>query len=127
LICGGVSPLFRTDNGSQLEHPWLLSFLTCAAPYAPSIGQPRAGDLLQKRISRILAIAQTYGFQILVLGAWGCGAFANDIFRTAKDFRQALENNLRGVFSDIVFVIADWLPERRFLGPLCDVFCSSDG
>src|SRR5262245_50427004 len=40
-------PVFRLDNGAELSQPWLLSFLTCAAPYAPAIGQPRAGDLLQ--------------------------------------------------------------------------------
>jgi uncharacterized protein (TIGR02452 family) len=34
----------------------------------------------------------------LVLGAWGCGAFANDPHRTAIDFGQALENNYGGAF-----------------------------
>src|SRR5262245_59138715 len=43
-------PVFRMDNGTELQHPWLLSFISCAAPYAPAIGQPQAGDLLQKRI-----------------------------------------------------------------------------
>jgi uncharacterized protein (TIGR02452 family) len=49
-------PVFRKDGGTVLEHFWLLSFLTCAAPYAPIIGQPEAGDLLQHRIHRILGI-----------------------------------------------------------------------
>ena len=49
------------------------SVITCAAPYAPVIGQPRAGDLLKKRIHRVLAIARSYGHNALVLGAWGCG------------------------------------------------------
>src|SRR5262249_47998053 len=71
-------PVFRTENGSALERPWLLSFITCAAPYAPAIGQPEAGDLLQRRIHRVLSIARAYGYVALVLGAWGCGAFGND-------------------------------------------------
>ena len=37
-------PVFRTDEGTTLERPWLLSFITCAAPYAPAIGQPEAAD-----------------------------------------------------------------------------------
>ena len=110
-------PVFRTDDGTELEHPWLLSFITCAAPYAPAIGQPEAGDLLRQRIHRVLAIARAYGHTALVLGAWGCGAFGNDARRTAIDFRQALENEFSGAFSDIVFAITDWSPERRFLGP----------
>jgi uncharacterized protein (TIGR02452 family) len=118
-------PVFRKDDGAALERYWLLSFLTCAAPYAPAIGQPEAGDLLQKRIHRILAIAQSHGYAALVLGAWGCGAFANDPHRTAVDFRQALENEFMGAFSDIVFAIVDWSPERRFLGPFRDAFSTT--
>jgi uncharacterized protein (TIGR02452 family) len=57
-----------------------------------------------------------------VLGARGCGAFANDLHRTARDVWQALEADYRGAFSAIVFAIADWSPERRFLGPFRDVF-----
>ena len=120
-------PVFRTDDGKELEHPWLQSFITCAAPYAPPLGQPEAGDLLRRRIHRILAIARAYGHAVLVLGAWGCGAFGNDAYRTALDFRKALENEFNGVFSDIVFAITDWSPERRFLGPFNKVFSSSNG
>jgi uncharacterized protein (TIGR02452 family) len=117
-------PVFREDDGTALEHYWLLSFLTCAAPYAPTIGQPEAGDMMQRRIYRVLAIARSYGYTALVLGAWGCGAFANDPHRTAVDFRNALERDFSGAFSEIVFAISDWSPERKYLGPFCDVFRS---
>jgi uncharacterized protein (TIGR02452 family) len=117
-------PVFRADDGAELERPWLLSFITCAAPYAHDIGQPEAGDLLRRRINRVLAIARANGHPALVLGAWGCGAFGNDVRRAAVDFRQALENEFSGAFSDIVFAIADWSPERRFLGPFREVFDS---
>lgn len=115
-------PVFRTDDGAELESPWLLSFITCAAPYAPDIGQPEAGDLLRQRIHRVLAIAQAYGHPSLVLGAWGCGAFHNDPYRTAQDFRYALENDFSGAFAEVVFAITDWSPERKFLGPFREVF-----
>lgn len=115
-------PVFRTDDGTELDCPRLLSFLTSAAPYAPVVGQPESGDLLQKRILRVLAIACAYGHQALFLGAWGCGAFANDPHRTAVDFRKALETDFRGCFSDVIFAVTDWSPERRFLGPFRDVF-----
>jgi uncharacterized protein (TIGR02452 family) len=118
-------PVFRMDDGRELPHPWLLSFITCAAPYAPGVGQPAAGDLLKKRIHRVLTIARAYGHTALVLGAWGCGAFENDLHRTATDFRQALETDHRGAFSDIVFAITDWSPERAFLGPFCEVFAAN--
>jgi uncharacterized protein (TIGR02452 family) len=115
-------PVFRMDNGTELPHPWLLSFLTCAAPYAPAIGQPKSSCLLEQRIHRVLAIAEAYGNSALVLGAWGCGAFANDLRCTAMAFRRALEHEYSGAFSEVVFAIADWSAERKFLGPFRDAF-----
>ena len=113
-------PVFRTDAGEVLEQPWLLSVLTCAAPYAPAIGQPESGDLLAERIRRVLAITRAYRYDALVLGAWGCGAFGNDASRTAMDFKAALTGEFAGAFREVVFAIADWSAERRFLGPFRD-------
>ena len=81
-----------------------------------------AGDLLQSRIRRVLAIAAAYGYQALVLGAWGCGAFGNDPARTARDFHAALAGDFAGAFAAVVFAITDWSPERRFLAPFAAVF-----
>lgn len=118
-------PVFRTDDGTPLERPWLLSFITCAAPYAPAIGQPRSGDLLQKRIHRVLAVARAYGYTALVLGAWGCGAFHNDPWRAARDFRSALETAFAGAFEEVIFAVADRSPEREKLGPFREVFAQA--
>jgi uncharacterized protein (TIGR02452 family) len=115
-------PVFRLDDGTPLDEPWLLCFLTCAAPCAPAIGRRRAQSLLRGRIDRVLDIARAYGHTSLVLGAWGCGAFGNDPTRTAKDFRAALEDRFSGAFSNVVFAIADWSAHRRSLGPFRDVF-----
>lgn len=115
-------PVFRTDDGTELEQPWLLNFMTCAAPYAPAIGQPESRNLLRRRIHRVLTVARAFGHQVLVLGAWGCGAFGNDPQSTAADFRDCLENKFSGSFSVVVFAITDWSPERRFLGPFREVF-----
>ena len=120
-------PFFRTDDGTALDAPWPFSVLTCAAPVATSVGQPRAGDLLCGRIHRVLAVSEAHGYDSLVLGAWGCGAFGNDPARTARDFRDALEGPYRDAFRDVVFAIADWSPERRFLGPFRNVFAARDG
>ncbi len=109
-------PVFRADEGSPLEEPWLLGILTCAAPYAPKLGRDRAGDLMESRIRRVLAIARAFDYEDLVLGAWGCGTYDNDPARIAAIFRAALEEQA-GAFRQVVFAIADWSPERRFLAP----------
>jgi uncharacterized protein (TIGR02452 family) len=122
LILSPDVPVFRHDDGLSLAQPWSTSFVTCAAPYAPRVGQPRSGDLLERRIRRLLAVAHAHAFDTLVLGAWGCGAFANDPVRTARDFHAALEGDFDGAFRQVTFAITDWSPERRFLGPFRDAF-----
>ena len=48
--------VFRDDSGRLLDTPWTMDVLTCAAPVATRVWQPRAGDLLRGRIERILDI-----------------------------------------------------------------------
>jgi uncharacterized protein (TIGR02452 family) len=121
-ILSPLVPVFRTDDGESLPEPWVLDFVTCAAPSAPRVGVEASAALLTVRIGRLLAIARAYDCDTLVLGAWGCGAFGNNTWRTAEDFRAALEGQFAGVFRHVVFAIADWSSERRFLGPFRDVF-----
>jgi len=115
-------PFFRTDDGTPLTEPWPLTVLTCAAPVVPETPMAEAADLLAERIRRVLAIAHANGHTALVLGAWGCGAFRNDPVRTARDFRAALEGEFSGAFAQVVFAIADWSEDRRYLGPFRAAF-----
>jgi uncharacterized protein (TIGR02452 family) len=117
-------PFFRTDDGTPVEAPWCVAVITCAAPIADGTVSDPAG-LLRQRIHRVLAIAEAYRYDALVLGAWGCGAFRNDPAITARDFRDALCGPYSGAFAHVVFAIADWSPERRFLGPFRDAFQSA--
>jgi uncharacterized protein (TIGR02452 family) len=73
----------------------------------------------------VLAIARAFGYRALVLGAWGCGAFANDPVRTARDFRDALAGAFDGAFAEVVFAVTDCSPARRFLGPFRDACAAS--
>jgi uncharacterized protein (TIGR02452 family) len=115
---------FRDEDGTPLAQPYLLSVLTCAAPVAEPHARDAAAELLRQRIGRVLAIAHAYAYDGLVLGAWGCGAFGNDPATTARDFREALNGPFLGAFRQVVFAVADWSPERRFLGPFRDAFRS---
>jgi uncharacterized protein (TIGR02452 family) len=114
-------PVFRADDGTPLDQPWSLAILTCAAPYAPKLGQETAADLMQTRIRRVLAIARAHRYTGLVLGAWGCGTYGNDPARIAAIFHEALQEQA-GAFQAVVFAIADWSPERRLLAPFAAEF-----
>ncbi|WP_157557623.1 TIGR02452 family protein [Intrasporangium oryzae] len=115
------APVFRDDDGTPIEMPWPAAFLTAAAPYAPIVGQPRAGDLLDARIARVLDVANAHGYTELVLGAWGCGAFGNDPDRTANSFRRHLDDRA-GSLQHVVFAVVGWSRDRRFLAPFARAF-----
>ena len=125
IILSKDVPVFRTDAGEPLSEPWITDFATCAAPYAPIVGQARSGELMESRIRRLLEVARAYEYEALVLGAWGCGAFQNDPHRVASILRTALTGDFDGCFREVVFAITDWSPERRFLAPFRDVFAAS--
>ena len=124
MILSPDVPVFRTDDGLVLSDPWICSFMSCAAPVQARVGQPRSSILMASRIDRLLNAAQSYGYDTLVLGAWGCGAFGNDPVQTAADFRLLLADRRDAGFRDVVFAISDWSPERRFLGPFRSEFAT---
>jgi uncharacterized protein (TIGR02452 family) len=123
-ILSPAVPVLRDEEGEPLDRPWLLDFITCAAPVATHLPPDEARQLLNERIHRVLAIAQAYNYDGLVLGAWGCGAFGNDPATTAEDFRAALAGPFAGAFREIVFAITDWSGGRRFLRPFRTAFAS---
>ncbi|SDG21857.1 TIGR02452 family protein [Lentzea fradiae] len=104
-------PVFRDDKGNLLERPYEVSFLTAAAPNRGAVlrSQPeRAADipvLVLRRAIRVLHVAASHGHRRLVLGAWGCGVFANDPAVVAEAFRIALRDNR--YLEHVVFAVLD--------------------
>ena len=92
------------------EDWWEVNILTCAAPNLrerPSNAMnPHAGDkaakitptelekLLTARIRRIFEIAVANGNEVLILGAFGCGAFRNPPEIVAKVFHDVMQDYL---------------------------------
>jgi uncharacterized protein (TIGR02452 family) len=123
-------PVFRTDDGTLLEQPYICSFITCPAVNAkvvlqrdPSRG-PEIRAAMKQRIAKILTIAALHNHDTLVLGAWGCGVFGNDSQEIAELFNEALSDRFRGVFARVMFAIVDRSKNARFIGPFYNVFTS---
>lgn len=115
-------PVFRRDHGVTEPKPWMMDVLTCAAPVASRMNAKEAAELLGRRIARVLAIADAYGYTCLVLGAWGCGAFGNNSALCARDFHRELSGPFAGRFGKIVFAITDWAEPRHQLAIFAGVF-----
>jgi uncharacterized protein (TIGR02452 family) len=120
--------VFRDDDGNLIDNPYMCSILTTPAVQAHGVRQympNRDGEIemiMWNRILKLLAVASRYNHTALVLGAWGCGAFGNDGHTIARLFRTALTENFKGRFERIIFAIADWSPELRFISPFVEVF-----
>ena len=104
-------PVFRDDRGALLPEPYPVSFLTAAAPNLGALlrSQPEsAADVpatLTRRAARVLQVAAAHGHRRLVLGAWGCGVFANDPATVAAAFEEALRRTRS--FDHVTFAVLD--------------------
>ena len=121
VIYSPAVPVFRGDDGDLLPDPFPVSFLTCAAVNAKVARARRSEDAIlaamTRRVDRVLAVAAAHGHDALVLGAWGCGVFANDPDAIAALFAAALADRWRDRFAVVTFAIVDDWPDRRTIGP----------
>jgi uncharacterized protein (TIGR02452 family) len=60
-----------------------------------------------RRIEKILTIAYIKGYKTLVLGAWGCGVFGNELSKVAGYFKHHLQKGglFYGRFKFVGFAI----------------------
>jgi uncharacterized protein (TIGR02452 family) len=111
-------PVFRDDDHRMLETPFKVAFVSAAACDARDVApldQAKIPGAMGARIVKVLAIAQANGHDALVLGAWGCGNFANDPALIADLFRQALDGPFKGAFRRVTFAIVDTTSDQRCL------------
>ena len=111
-------PVFRGDHHLLLEMPFKVSFISAAACDARDVApldEPKITGAMGARIVKVLAAAQANGHDTLVLGAWGCGNFANDPALIADLFRQALQGPFNDTFRRVTFTIIDATADQRCL------------
>ncbi len=86
--------VFRDEKGELLDEPFTISVLTCSAPNVrfgfEGKSEEEYKQMLYERIESILKCTACLGYQNIILGAFGCGAFKNDAALVSDDFYQAL-------------------------------------
>lgn len=125
-------PVFRDDDDVLLDQPYRASFLTAPAVNAGVVrskeaDSDRIAPVMLGRIEMLLAVAAERGYESLVLGAWGCGVFANDPEEVAGWFAQHLlgDGRFRGAFRDVVFAVWDRTRDQAVLPPFVRRFGSA--
>lgn len=97
--------VIKDDDHNLLSEPFSVDIISCAAPNLrerPS-NQYNTGDTIkvqisdnellalhEKRASKIFSSAIANGVEILILGAFGCGAFQNDPHIVAQAYKNVL-------------------------------------
>lgn len=94
--------VFKSDERTDPIYPKMMEqnewykvdVITCAAPELIKMYHRPANyeDIITSRIKKILDVAAKEQVEVLVLGAWGCGAFKNPSDVVAKVFRTLLKN-----------------------------------
>lgn len=115
IIYSPGCPVFRRDDGTLLEQPYFVDFITSPAPNAGAIWRHRSqeGDrireVLYDRGFKLLSLAGDRGCDALVLGAWGCGVFKNDPSMVAQMFADFLlpDSQFWGKFKSVIFSVLD--------------------
>jgi uncharacterized protein (TIGR02452 family) len=115
MIYSPLVPVFRDDDDRLTDDPWLVSMITAPAVNAgvvrsqepENVSQIR--EVMDHRIECVLALAAYHGHDALVLGAWGCGVFANDPREVAELFASHLlgQGRFARAFTEVIFAILD--------------------
>jgi len=93
-----------------LEQHFQVCVITAAAYCRPMIDHrtrqmyPQETEGTRRKIVSILRVAAVQGVEVLVLGAFGCGAFANPPEQVARLFHEALQL-FPSIFKKVIFAI----------------------
>lgn len=97
------------------ENDWFaIDVITCSAPNLSFAWLPKKKlyEIHKKRGSHILHTAVVNGTDILVLGAFGCGAFRNNPDTVSQAYIDILPDFM-GYFSEIRFAVYSSSPDSR--------------
>ena len=94
--------VFKSDERTDPVFPQMMSHdewykvnvITCAAPQLMgNVALPNNYEaMIRSRIKKILDVAAMEGNEVVILGAWGCGAFKNPIEIVAGIFVEMVKN-----------------------------------
>ena len=126
----------------EKEDWYPVNVITCAAPdlrrrpdkmldpmsglYAADLPEEELRSLLEKRIERIFAKAACEGNEVLILGAFGCGAFFNPPVLVSEVFRAYTEK-YRRYFETIEYAVFHVGGESENYRAFCEAFQTMTG
>ena len=87
--------IIKDERGNLLPETAVVAVMTCAAPMLnygmEGMTEQQYEEMMLRRITGMFKVAAYRGYEYLVLGAFGCGAFANDARVVSDLFYKALK------------------------------------
>lgn len=131
MIYSANCPVFKRDDGTLLEEPYFVDFITSPAPNAGAIMRSKAGGLekvpevFHVRAAKLLSLAAYHNCDALILGAWGCGVFRNQPSMVAQMFADLLLVNGQfwGRFKKVIFSVLDSSKDKKTFIEFDERFC----
>lgn len=132
--------IIKDENGSLLDESVIVSVMTCAVPMLRNgmegLTDQEYRDMVYGRITGMLKVAAHLGYEVLILGAFGCGAFLNDAHVVSDLFYKALKEfdydgmEAKDFFRRIDFAVlsrsADQYNYKEFARNFCDFYREED-
>lgn len=113
--CAIFSPnvvFFRNGDYSLRTNAVASHVLTLPAVNMKEVKRKRmdvknAERVMRERMKLSLALFHYYGARNIILGAYGCGAFGNDIRKVAWWWRELLQDDFSNKFESVTFAVPD--------------------
>ena len=106
--------VFKTDERAPLVLPknerYFVDIIVSAAPHFGSssiFDREELKKILRRRLEKVLQVAQKNNVDVLILGAYGCGAFHNPPDVVAKVFKELLNQYYFETVEFAIFVRSD--------------------
>lgn len=122
VLVSPAVPFFRHHNGQFIDTLWQADVITSAAVHAKAVQRympDRVGEIalhMEYRTHKVFQAATTLDADILILGAWGCGAFGNNPEVIAQIMRDMMHVVDMRRFAAIDFAVADmYAPPLNYL------------
>ncbi len=118
---------FRDQRFQLLEKPVFASVLTIPAVNMGQVVLKRedirqAEQVMKERMKLILAVFAEQGCRHLILGAYGCGVFRNDVRKVAAWWKELLRRFFPEQFETVVFAVLDRSADQRSIQSFQTVF-----
>lgn len=119
--------VFRNASGELLADKFDTAVITVPAVNLKKLpkdaGRQRISAVMKNRIEGMLCAALRGNYEVLILGAWGCGVFGHDAGDVAGYFKDIIVNKeYYKYFKRIVFAVYDTSNGQYNYRSFCEVY-----